>query len=222
VFDAVVDEAAHLLGLAQHGEALEGADADVAVAEAHQHRGAGRRGLVAADQRLAGLDQREGLGGVDAERLEHLGGEEFAHAALEGQASVTAARPGRLAGALGAEVEQAAVDRVAQLGEEEAATVADLGVVGAELVAVVAQGQRFLEAAGQGFEPAEMREPAPRAEEAEADAGGPSVISEAQVGAGKLGRRDHVVERRAECGMDGLGTVGGLDHRMGTLLDRHL
>ena len=92
-------------------EPLEGADADVAVDEADEDRGAGRRGLVAADQRLAGLDQREGLRGVDAERLEHLGGEDLAHAALERQPAVAHARPGRRARALGAEVEQAAVAR---------------------------------------------------------------------------------------------------------------
>ena len=49
-------------GLAQRGEALEAADADVAVAEPDEDRGAGRRRLVAAGQRLAdpptpGLDQ---------------------------------------------------------------------------------------------------------------------------------------------------------------------
>ena len=45
---------------------LEIADADVAVAEAGQHRRAGRRGLVAAPQLLAGFEQGEGLRRVDA------------------------------------------------------------------------------------------------------------------------------------------------------------
>ena len=107
-------------------------------------------------QRLAGLDQREGLGGVDAERLEHLGGEDLAHAALQRQPAVAAARPGGGARALGAEVEQAAVGEVARLGEEKAAAVAEVGVVGAELVAVVAQRQRLGEAAGQRLEAAEV------------------------------------------------------------------
>ena len=44
-------------------------------------------------ERLAGLDEREGLRGVDAERLEHLGGEDLAHAALQRQPPVAAARP---------------------------------------------------------------------------------------------------------------------------------
>jgi hypothetical protein len=46
-----------MFDLAEEGEPLEGADADVAVAEPGQHRRAGRRGLVAALQRLAGLEQ---------------------------------------------------------------------------------------------------------------------------------------------------------------------
>ena len=91
---------------------------------------------------LAGLDQAEGFRGVDAERLQHLGGEHLAHAALQRQAAVGGARPGRAAAALGAEVEQPAVLEVVHLGEEEAAAVAELGVVNAELVAVIAQRQR--------------------------------------------------------------------------------
>ena len=156
VGDRMVDEPAERRGVAERGEALEAADADVAVAEADQHRRARRRGLVAAAERLAGLDEREGLRGVDPERLEHLGREDLAHAALQRQPPVAAARPGRRARALGAEVEQPAVDEVARLGEEKAAAVAEVGVVGPELVAVVAQRQRLGEAAGQRLEAAEV------------------------------------------------------------------
>ena len=92
----------------------------------------GRR-LVAALQRLAGLDQAEGLRGVDAERLQHLRRQHLAHAALQRQPAVAAARPRRLAAALGAEVEQPAVAGIAQLREQEAAAVAEVGVVDAEL-----------------------------------------------------------------------------------------
>ena len=69
--------------IVMEGEPLEGADADMRMRQPHQYAGARRRGLVAANQRLAGFDQAEGLGGVDAERLQHLGGEDFAHAALQ-------------------------------------------------------------------------------------------------------------------------------------------
>ena len=145
-------------------------------------------------QRLAGLDQREGLRGVDPERLEHLGGEDLAHAALQRQAAVAAARPGGLAGALGAEVEQPAVDEIARLGEEEAAAVAEVGVVGAELVAVVAQRQRRREAAGQRLEAAEMADPVRVGEAVEADARRPAIVAEAksrlrEEGRARRGRR---------------------------------
>ena len=56
---------------------------------------------------LAGLEQREALRRVDAERLEHLGRQHFADAALEGQPAVGRAAVWRLARTLGAEVEQA-------------------------------------------------------------------------------------------------------------------
>ena len=76
------------------------------------------------------------------ERFEHLGREHFADAALQRQPAVGVAAVGRLARALGAEVEQPAAI-VAQLGEEEAAAVADVRIVHAELVAVIAQRQRL-------------------------------------------------------------------------------
>ena len=63
-------------------------------------------------------------------------------AALEGEPAVAEAAVGRLARALGAEVEQPS-GAVAQLGEQEAAAVADVGIVHAELVAVIAQRQRL-------------------------------------------------------------------------------
>ena len=68
-------------------------------------------------QLLAGLDHREGLRGVDPERLEHLGGEDLAHRALQRQPPVGGAAVGREARALGAEVEQPA-RAVAQLREQ--------------------------------------------------------------------------------------------------------
>jgi hypothetical protein len=131
-------------------------------------------------ERLAGFDEAEGLGGVDAERLQHFGRENFPHAPLEREPTVAAPRPGRLAAALGAEIEQPAVLRVAQLREQEAAAVSELGVVNTELMAVVAQRQRLREAARQGLETAEMRQPLRLAQHVEPDARGPALVAEAQ------------------------------------------
>ncbi len=78
---------------------------------------------------FAGFDQAESLGGVDAERLQHFGRENFAHAALERQPAVALARPGRAPAALGAEIEQPPVLGVAQLREQKAAAVAEIGIV---------------------------------------------------------------------------------------------
>ncbi len=59
--EAIGDQLLHLALQLMRGEPLERADPDMAVAEPHQHRRAGRRRLVAAHQLLAGLDHREGL-----------------------------------------------------------------------------------------------------------------------------------------------------------------
>src|SRR5690606_29977182 len=127
------------------GEALKSADADMAVAEADQHGGAGGGGLVAALQFLAGFDQRQALRRSDAERLQHGGGQHLADAALQRQPAVAAARPRRASRSLGAEVEQPAALQLLELGEQEAAAVPEVRVVVLELVAVIAQRQRRLE-----------------------------------------------------------------------------
>ena len=66
----------------------------------------------------------------------NIGGEDFAHAALEREAPIGGARIGRLAGALGAEVHEA-IPVVAHLGEQETAPVAQIGIIGAELMPMV-------------------------------------------------------------------------------------
>ena len=109
-------------------QALEGAEAHVGVAEPHQHGRARGRWLVAALEPLAGLEQAERLRRGDAERLQHLGRQHLAHAALQGEPAVAAARPWRLAAALGGQIEEAVVLHVAQLREEEAAAVAERGL----------------------------------------------------------------------------------------------
>ena len=153
------------------------------------------------------------LRGVDAERLEHLGREHLAHAALEREAAVGAARPRGRAAALGAEIEQAAAAELVHLREQEAAAVAELGIVGAELVAVIAQRQRRLEAAGQRREAAEMVDPFRIGQGVETDAGGGALIAEAQDVLGKFGRCDLVIEGAAERGMaDGGTKIGGKRH----------
>ena len=110
-------------------------------------------------------NKSEGLGCVDAERFEHFGREHFAHAALQGQASVGSAAVRGLARTLGSEVEQA-VPLVAKLGEGEAAAVADVRIVHAELMAVISKRERLRQIVRQRLEPAEMprpllRQPAP-------------------------------------------------------------
>ena len=173
-----------------------------------QHGGSRRRGLAAAPQRLAGLDQAEGFRGIDAERFQHRGRQHLAHAALECQAPVCGARPGRLAAALGGEIKQAALV-VVQLREQEATPVAEFRIVGSELVAVVAQRQRLLEILRQWLESPEMRNPFLVAQHVEPDGFRRALITIAQDVIGKFSRRDDIVELGTERGMAGRGAVMG-------------
>ena len=203
----IIEEAQEIVGLAEIEEALEAADADMRVAEPHEHGRARRRRLVAAGQLLAGLDQAERFRRVDAERLQHLRRQHLAHAALQRQAPVGAARPRRLAAAFGGEIEQTAVDAVVELGEEEAAAVAELRVVDPELVPVIAQGERLRMAARQRREAAEMIDPFGVGQPREADLFRPAPVAVAQHVRGKRRRRDDVVEGLAELGMAARGPV---------------
>src|SRR6202041_1130426 len=101
------------------------------------------------------LEKREALRGVDAERFEHARRQHLAHAPFQGETPIAGARPGRAARALGREIEKPIL-LVIGLREEEAASVADLGVVNLELMAVIAKRQRMRVILGQGKEAGEM------------------------------------------------------------------
>src|SRR5437773_12189983 len=73
-------------------------------------------GFVGAEELLPGLEQAERLRGIDAEGLERVGGQHLAHSALEGEAAVSIPRPGGLTATLGAQIQQASVLCVEELG----------------------------------------------------------------------------------------------------------
>ncbi len=205
----MLGEDAHQVGPLVEGVALERAEADVAVAQAGEHGRTRGAGLVVPLQGLAGLDQGEGAAGRHAQRLQHLGRQHLAHAALERQAAIAEARIGRLARALGPEVEQPIRAGLAQLGVEEAAAVAEVWVVGAELVAVVAHGQGLGLVSRQRLEPGEGGDPFGVVEGVEPHGGGDAVIAETHEGL----REDRGAHRVGELGAEGgetrIGAVGG-------------
>jgi hypothetical protein len=86
--DRIVEQARDIVVLFEITQPLERADPDMRMVEPHKDGGARRRRLVAAHQRLAGLDQAERFRRVDAERFQHLRRQHFAHAALQGQAAI--------------------------------------------------------------------------------------------------------------------------------------
>ena len=161
------------------------------VAEAHHHRRARGRRLVIALQRLAGLDDGQGAGRVDAQRLQHLGGQYLAHAALQRQSPVAEPAIGRLARPFGAQVQQP-VPSVAQLREQQTAAIADVGIIVAELMAMIAQRQRLRQAALQRREPPEMSDPCRIAQRLQPDLRRCPVIAVAQDRLREVRRRDRI------------------------------
>ncbi len=109
----MLGEDAHQVRPLVEGVTLERAEADVAVTQAGQHSRARRAGLVVALQGLAGLAQRKCPAGGRAQGLEHISAASTSRPALQGQATVAEAGMGRLAQALGAEVQQAIGPRLA-------------------------------------------------------------------------------------------------------------
>ena len=208
LLDGEVEELRQPVGVAEVREPLEGPEAHVRVCEPHQHRGSRRRGLVAAEEHLAGLEQAPRLRGRHAERLQHLGGEHLSHAALEREPAVTAARPRRLAGALGAEVEEAPLG-ISELRVEEAAPIAEARVVHAELVAVVPERERLREVLAQGLEAGEGALPFAVVERAEADPLGPALVAETQRVPREAGGDDDIGEAFAQVEEARVGLIVG-------------
>ncbi len=204
----MLGEDAQQVRLLVEGMALERAEADVAEAQAGEHGRAGRARLVVALQGLAGLDQGEGAAGRHAEGLEHLGRQHLAHSALEGQAAVAEAGKGRLARALGPQIQQAVRVRFTQLRVEEAAAVPELGVVGAELMAVVAHGQGLIEIAGKRLKSREGRAPLLVVQRVEPDGRGGTVVAEADPGLREDGGPHRIGELWAKRRKEGIGAVG--------------
>jgi hypothetical protein len=174
VADDVLEQALHRAPLAQMREALEGPEPDVRMTEAHENRGACGGRLVAALQSLSCLDEREGPTRGYAARLEHRGREDLANAPLQREPSVSAARPGRLAAPLRAQVEQPSV--LLELREQKATPIAQLGVVHTELMTVIAERQRLVLVADQGLEGSEVTNPLGVGQRVEADGGRSAVV----------------------------------------------
>src|SRR3546814_13110670 len=92
--------------------------------EAYQDRGSGGRRLITARQFLAGLDQREGLAGVHAQRFQHFRGQYLADAALQSQPTVANTAVGRPSRSFGAKVKQPS-RAIAKLSAKQAPAVDD-------------------------------------------------------------------------------------------------
>src|SRR3546814_909495 len=126
-------------------------DTDMTMTEAYQDRGSGGRRLITARQFLAGLDQREGLAGVHAQRFQHFRGQYLADAALQSQPTVAKTAVGRPSRSFGAKVKQP-TRAIAKLREKKAPAVADIGIIDMELMTMISERQRFFERICQWLE----------------------------------------------------------------------
>ena len=191
--DRMIDQGRDPVGRALIGMALECAETDMGMLQPGQHRPARGRGFVMTGELIAGLEHAKGFRGIDAQRFEHFCGENFPHRAFQRQAAIAGARPRRPARSLGAEVQQAA-GRIAHLGIEKAAAIADLRIVMTELVAVIAHGQRRMGIAVRAVKAAKMTGDLIRCQLAEAYFICPAFVPPTQLQVGKIGRIDRVGE----------------------------
>src|SRR3546814_10383152 len=126
--------------------------------EGYQARGSGWRRLITARQFLAGLDQREGLAGVHAQRFQHFRGQYLADAALQSQPTVAKTAVGRTSRSFGSKVKQP-TRAIAMLREKKDPAVADIGTIEMELMTMISEHQRLFELICQWLEMAKMRSP---------------------------------------------------------------
>ena len=99
---------------------------------------------------------------------------------------------------------------VAQLREQKTPAIADLGIIGAELVAVIAQGERRIEVVRERLEFTEMRNPFLLAKRMQADALVPAVIAEAENMIGKIGGCDRIADLVSQAGDLDIGMIDAL------------
>ena len=222
----MLDQRLDHVGPAEICRPLEGAEPDMAVRQPHQNRRPRRRRLIAAFEFLARLDQGEGPAGRHALRLQHLRRQDLAHAALQRQASVPGPRPGRLPGPFCSQVEKStwggAIARGAaarclsakvelpHLRREEAPPVAEVGIVGAELMPVIAHRDRA-GLAGQGLETTEMGDPLGLGQRLQPHGRGGPVIADAQDRLRKVRRPDRIAIVLPQIEEAGIGGMGGRD-----------
>ena len=177
------------------------------MAHSHHHGRAGGGGLVAPVQRFPRFDDRQRPRRGDVQRLQHLGRQDFAHTAFEGQATIAETTIRRLPRALGAQFEQAAIGR-RHLCEGEAAPVAQVAIILAELMPVIAQRQRPRQRLGQGCEPAEMGDPFVIGQGLQPDLGRRAVVAEANDRLREIGGRDRIGEEVGDLGEGAGGAIG--------------
>ena len=105
---------------------------------------------------------------------------------------------------------------VIALREQKAAPIAQIGIIRAELMAMIAQRQWLGERTRQRLEAAEMSEPLRLAQTVQPHAGGPTLVPMAQDRLGKIGRCDAIIKGVAQTGVRG----GGLEIGHGQKLAR--
>ena len=203
------DQLLDQVGAVEVGVALEGAEADVAVRQPGQHRRARRAGLVAA---LA-APRRSRSGRTTAE-VGTPSASSIAVASTSRTPPFRVSRPspprdqGVWPEPLVPRSSSRPGPRLAQLGEQEAAPVAEVGVVDAELVAVVAQRQRLGQVARQRLEPARRRRSIPRRSGRPARrVAAARSLRKRKVALRELGRAHRVGEALAEVEEAGIGPV---------------
>lgn len=99
---------------------------------------------------------------------------------------------------------------VAQLCKQKAPAIADVGIVIAELVAMIAQRQRRGQIVGQRLEPAEMGQPFFLAQFVQPNALVPSLVAKSQDMVGKVGWHRRVADLFPQAGDLDIGLVDGL------------
>jgi hypothetical protein len=98
---------------------------------------------------------------------------------------------------------------VAQLRKSEPAPVADLGVVHAELVAVVPERERLRQVVRQRLEPREVADPVRVGQLGKPDRARPAVVAEAQLGFREIRRGHRIAEPFGQFRNRRVGAIGG-------------
>ena len=137
----MAQQALQPLGITQIQQPFTAPETQMGACHPNHYRTSRRRWFITPPKLLTRFDQRQRAARGHTKTMQCLRGNDLAHPSFQGEATIPTTAPRRGATALAAKILQPA-GSIMQLAIEKAAAIAKVRVVGAELIAVIAESKQ--------------------------------------------------------------------------------